>query len=175
MERSSDWEISVPLHCSCFILLSLPCNEKLSAPYFNACQLPPLHQISSNKQHPGSTCPLCVPHSKDPPHYVWPQHPIENWVSAVTCHDNELFVSQFEKAFKTLVFISNYRKLHSEVSFLIAQLKSLRNGAINFLKPYRKQSMMSALALGSICRYLSLAACEGEKWVIFQTQCLDVS
>lgn len=50
-----------PLHCSCFILLSLPCNEKLSAPYFNACQLPPLHQISSNEQHPGSTCPLCVP------------------------------------------------------------------------------------------------------------------
>jgi hypothetical protein len=35
-------------------------SKELSASYFNACQPLPLCQISSNEQHPGSSCSVCV-------------------------------------------------------------------------------------------------------------------
>lgn len=62
--------------------------------------------MSSSQEVP---IPLCPPH--DPPHYVCFQHPIENQILVVACHDNEPFMSQFEKALKRPVFISNYRYL----------------------------------------------------------------
>lgn len=64
---------------------------------------PALCPAPSNEQY----LPLCSPDHPSP--HVWSQHLIENWISAVACDDNEPFMSQFEKAFETPVFISNYR------------------------------------------------------------------
>lgn len=66
-----------------------------------------LCQASSSEQHPGSSRAFCAP--DQPPPSVWSQHLIENWILVVACDDNEPFMSQFEKAFETPVFISNYR------------------------------------------------------------------
>lgn len=109
-EKAFEVKAFCPLHWCYFILLSsisAPHSQEALCFYFNACQpLPPTKflLISSIQEVP---VPYVCPHG--PLHYVWSQHPIENWILVVACYDNKPFMSPFEKAFKTPVFISNYR------------------------------------------------------------------
>lgn len=81
--------------------------KQLPASYLNACQTPPSAKLPLVSRIQEVPVPFVLP--DHPPPYVWSQYLIENWILVVACDDNEPFMSQFEKAFETPVFISNYR------------------------------------------------------------------
>lgn len=102
-------------------------SKKLSTSYLTLVNLCPSGKfllMSSIREAP---VPFVCP--RYPPHYVWSQHPTKNWILIVACYDNEPFMSQWEKAFKTPVIISNNRSLlwWMEIFFfliIIAQKRS---------------------------------------------------